>query len=59
VQSEGRKVNSILGCIRKNVASRLTKVILYLSSAPHSHLEYHVQFWTPQCVRDMDIIEQT
>lgn len=49
------KVKSVLGCIRRRVASRSRKVILRLCSAPvESHLEHWAQLWAPQYQRHVD-----
>lgn len=50
-----QKVNSLLGYIRRSVASRSKRVILLLYSAlVKPHLEYWVQFEAPQHKRDME-----
>ena len=54
-----QKANRILGCIRRSVTSRLTKVILTLCSALVSpHLQYCIHFWSPQQKKDMEQLEQ-
>jgi len=54
-----QKASQILGCIKRNMASRLTEGILPLYSVlVRPHLDYSVQLWSPQHRKDMDPLEQ-
>lgn len=52
-----KNLNDIPGCIRQSIASKCGRMILPIYSAlVRTHLWSHVQSWTPQYRRDMDIL---
>jgi len=53
-----QKANRIRGCTKRSVAIRSREVILPLRSAlVRPHLESHVQLWSPQHEKDMDLLD--
>ena len=54
-----RKANCVLGCIKREVASREREVIVPLFSAlVRPHLEHRIQAWGPQYREDAELLER-
>ncbi|KAJ7425366.1 hypothetical protein WISP_23917 [Willisornis vidua] len=54
-----QKANCILGCIKRNMASRLREVFSpSYSTLVRPHLEYFIQFWGGQDKKDMDLLDR-
>ncbi|PKU39512.1 hypothetical protein llap_10184 [Limosa lapponica baueri] len=53
-----QKADCILGCIKRNVASRSREVILpFYSTLPKTHLEHCARLCSPQHKKNMDLLE--
>ena len=47
------------GCFKRGVANRVKEVIvLFCSALMKPHLEYYVQVWSPQQMKDAELLEQ-
>ena len=55
---QSRSPTSVLGCIKKRVASREMEVIVPLYSVlVRPHLQYCIQAWGPQHRKDVELLE--
>ena len=54
-----QKASQILGCVKRSMNSMSREVILPLYSAPvRPHLEYCIQFWSPQHKKNTELLKQ-
>jgi len=54
-----QKAKCVLGCIKKGVASREREVIgPHYSALVGPHLEYCIQAWGPQYMKDLELLER-
>ncbi|KAJ7420753.1 hypothetical protein WISP_46931 [Willisornis vidua] len=55
---KAQKANCVLGCIKNSTANTMREVILPLCSAlVRSHPEWCIQPWSPQHMKDMDLLD--
>ena len=53
------KANRVLGCIRRGINYKSKEVVLTLyRTLVRPHLEYYVQFWSPQPRKNIAAIER-
>ena len=58
-QAASGKANRVLGCIQRGINYKSKEVVLTLyRNLVRAHLEYCVQFWSPQLRKDIDAIEK-
>ena len=58
-QAARGKANRVFGCIRREINYKSKEVVLTLyRNLVRPHLEYCVQFWSPQFWKDKDAIER-
>jgi len=48
----------ILGSIRKSATSRVREVLCLYSTLVRPHLQYCVQFWAPQFMKDEELLDK-
>ena len=52
-----QKANCVLGCIKKEVASRERAFVPLYSALVRTHLEYCIQAWSFQHKKDAELLE--
>ena len=59
-QAASGKANKVLGCIRRGINNYKSKevVLTLYRNLVRAHLEYCVQFWSPQFQKDTDATER-
>ena len=53
-----QKANSILGCIKRGVASRAREGIIPLLCPSRTYLEYCVQAWCPRYGKEVELLQR-
>ena len=53
-----KKVNGVLGCLKKSATRSMREVILYLLNPGETTFRILVQFWAPQLKKDRNLLRR-